>query len=49
MHERIVGELPKRDQSVVEAANEVLEVVEEMQGMLEVGGNSLTHSRYGMR
>ena len=35
LHERIVGELPKRDQSVVEAANEVLEVVEEMQGMLE--------------
>lgn len=35
MHERIVGELPKRDQGVVEAANEVLEVVEEMQGMLE--------------
>ena len=49
LHERIVGELPKRDQSVVEAANEVLEVVEEMQGMLEVCGNSLTHSRYGMR
>ena len=35
MHERIAGELPKRDQGVVEAANEVLEVVEEMQGMLE--------------
>lgn len=35
MHERIVGELLKRDQGVVEAANEVLEVVEEMQGMLE--------------
>jgi hypothetical protein len=35
LHERIVGELPKRQLSVEEAANEALEVVEEMQGMLE--------------
>jgi hypothetical protein len=35
LHERIVRELPKRDLSVEEAANEALDVVEEMQGMLE--------------
>jgi hypothetical protein len=30
MHERIVRELPKKDLNVDEAANEALEVVEEM-------------------
>jgi hypothetical protein len=35
LHKRIVRELPKRDLSVEEAANEALDVVEEMQGMLE--------------
>jgi hypothetical protein len=34
LHERIVRELPRRDLSVEEAANEALDVVEEMQGML---------------
>jgi|SRR5215211_3135165 hypothetical protein len=35
LHERIVGELPRRRLSVEEAANGALEAVEEMQGMLE--------------
>ena len=35
LHERIARELPKRELSVEEAANEALEAVEEMQGMLE--------------
>ena len=35
LHERIVGELPRRRLSVEEAANGSLEAVEEMQGMLE--------------
>ena len=35
LHERIVRELPKRKLTVEEAANEALEAVEEMQGMLE--------------
>ncbi|HZY56571.1 MAG TPA: hypothetical protein VFE09_02090 [Rubrobacteraceae bacterium] len=35
LHERIARELPKRELTVEEAANEALEAVEEMQGMLE--------------
>ncbi|HEU4492726.1 MAG TPA: hypothetical protein VFR69_00955 [Rubrobacteraceae bacterium] len=35
LHERIVGELPRRRLSVEEAANGSLKAVEEMQGMLE--------------
>ncbi len=35
LHERIAMELPKRELTVEEAANEALEAVEEMQGMLE--------------
>jgi len=35
LHERIVRELPKKDLTVEEAANEALDVVEEMQAMLE--------------
>jgi hypothetical protein len=35
LHERIVGELPRRRLSVEEAANRSLKAVEEMQGMLE--------------
>ena len=35
LHERIARELPKRDLTVEEAANEALEAVEEKQGMLE--------------
>jgi hypothetical protein len=35
LHEHIARELPKRELSVEEAANEALEAVEEMQGMLE--------------
>jgi hypothetical protein len=35
LHERIVKELPRRELTVEEAANEALEAVEEMQGMLE--------------
>jgi hypothetical protein len=35
LHERIATELPKRELTVEEAANEALEAVEEMQGMLE--------------
>ena len=35
LHERIVEQMPKREFTVEEAANEALEAVEEMQGMLE--------------
>jgi hypothetical protein len=35
LHERIARELPKRELTVEEAANEALEAVEEMQGMLK--------------
>jgi len=35
LHERIVEQMPKRELTVEEAANEALEAVEEMQGMLE--------------
>ncbi len=35
LHERIARELPRREVSVEEAANEALEAVEEMQGVLE--------------
>lgn len=35
LHERIARELPRTEVSVEEAANEALEAVEEMQGMLE--------------
>jgi len=35
LHERIVEQMPKRDLTVEEAANEALEAVEEMQGVLE--------------
>jgi hypothetical protein len=35
LHERIARELPKRELTVEEAANEALEAVEEMQGILE--------------
>jgi hypothetical protein len=35
LHEHIARELPKRELTVEEAANEALEAVEEMQGMLE--------------
>jgi hypothetical protein len=35
LHQRIARELPKRELTVEEAANEALEAVEEMQGMLE--------------
>jgi hypothetical protein len=35
LHECIARELPKRELTVEEAANETLEAVEEMQGMLE--------------
>jgi hypothetical protein len=35
LHERIARELPKRELTVEEAANEALEAAEEMQGMLE--------------
>ena len=35
LHERIVRELPRTEVSVEEAANEALEAVEEMQGVLE--------------
>jgi hypothetical protein len=35
LHERIVEQMPKRGLTVEEAANETLEAVEEMQGMLE--------------
>jgi hypothetical protein len=35
LHDRIVGQMPKRELTVEEAANEALEAVEEMQGILE--------------
>jgi len=35
LHERIVEQMPKRELTVEEAANEALEAVEEMQGVLE--------------
>jgi hypothetical protein len=35
LHERIVEQMPKRELTVEEAANEALEAVEEMQGILE--------------
>ena len=35
LHERIVEQMPKRELTVEEAANDALEAVEEMQGMLE--------------
>ena len=35
LHERIVRELPRRNLTIEEAANEALNTVEEMQGMLE--------------
>jgi hypothetical protein len=35
LHERIVEQMPKRELTVEDAANEALEAVEEMQGMLE--------------
>jgi hypothetical protein len=35
LHGRIAKELPRRELAVEEAANEALEAVEEMQGMLE--------------
>jgi hypothetical protein len=35
LHQRIVEQMPKRELTVEEAANEALEAVEEMQGMLE--------------
>jgi hypothetical protein len=35
LHERIARELPKRELSVEEAANEALDIVEEMRAMLE--------------
>lgn len=35
LHERIVEQIPKRELTVEEAANEALEAVEEMQGILE--------------
>jgi hypothetical protein len=35
LHERIVEQMPKRELTVEEAANEALEAVEEIQGMLE--------------
>jgi hypothetical protein len=35
LHERIVEQMPKRELTVEEAANEALEAVEEMQGTLE--------------
>jgi hypothetical protein len=35
LHERIVEQMPKRELTVEEAANDALEAVEEMQGILE--------------